>query len=406
VGDGDEGVAFRFSGTEITGAIGGAASSRKPSRRRQASRSPPSAYRIRSVTRRPGGPARLRATSTSVRWPTTSRPRRIHDRRASSSRMPVASPTARVRPPVPGLPPCASGGSSTTRLISARRASAANRPSRSANARVEAADAFPAWLGRSMTSRSTARPARSEPAIDRPSSASAGVSTTSHSGLTPRATTSTGSRAAARSSQATIEPAACAAAASRSASVVRPLDASPRSATPMPRGTPPGPRMASSSANPVETTRSKSGCGIAPPSSSGTVASAPTTSPAKPGAAAPQRVRSVARAALRSASGAGIGCPVSNKRSNESTPWEPREAPGHSTLTRLRVTRRRNLADPTPSTPNSGVQPTSDSPARRSDPSASSARHRIVFQPTSVAKFATASGEEPRGRSEASRGPC
>jgi hypothetical protein len=255
--------------------------------------------------------------------------------------MPVASPTARVRPPAPGLPPCASGGSSTTRLIPARRASAANRPSRSANARVEAADAFPAWLGRSMTSRSTARPARSEPAIDRPSSASAGVSTTSHSGLTPRATTSTGSRAAARSSQATIEPAACAAAASRSASVVRPLDASPRRATPMPRGTPPGPRMASSSANPVEkgprtegprslprssVSESRSSPEVADSSGSGTVASAPTTSPAKPGAAAPQRVRSVARAALRSASGAGIGRPVSNKRSNESTPWEPREA--------------------------------------------------------------------------------
>ena len=32
------------------------------------------------VARRPGGPARLRATITSVRWPTTSRPSRIHDR--------------------------------------------------------------------------------------------------------------------------------------------------------------------------------------------------------------------------------------------------------------------------------------------------------------------------------------
>jgi len=169
-----------------------------------------------------------------------------------------------------------------------------------------------------MTSRSTARPASSEPAIDRPSSGSAGVRTTSHSGLIPRATTSTGSSAAARSSQATIEPAAWAAAASRSASVVRPLEGSPRSATPMPRGTPPGPRMASSSAKPVERTRSGSGCGKTP-SSSGTVASAPTTSPANPGAAAPQRDRRVARAALRSESGAGIGRPVSNKCSNKST---------------------------------------------------------------------------------------
>jgi len=228
--------------------------------------------------------------------------------------MPVASPTAPASPPVPA----ASGGSSTTRLIPARRASAASRPSRSAKARPRIGfEPFRSRAGRSMTSRSTARPASSEPAMDRPSSGSAGVRTTSHSGLIPRATTSTGSSAAARSSQATIEPAAWAAAASRSASVVRPLDRSPRSATPMPRGTPPGPRMASSSAKPVERTRSESGCGRAP-SSSGTVASAPTTSPANPGAAAPQRDRSVARAALRSVSGAGIGRPVSNKCSNES----------------------------------------------------------------------------------------
>jgi len=227
--------------------------------------------------------------------------------------MPVASPMAPARP----FPPAASGGSSTTRLIPARRASAANRPRRSPNlASVARFEPDPARPGRSMTSRSTARPASSEPAIERPSSASTGVRTTSHSGLIPLATTSTGSSAAARSSQATIAPPACAAAASRSASVVRPLDGSPRRATPMPRGTPPGPRMASSSANPVEKTRSGSGCGR--PSSSGTVASAPTTSPAKPGAAAPQRDRSVARAVLRSASSAVIGRPVSNKCSNES----------------------------------------------------------------------------------------
>ena len=231
--------------------------------------------------------------------------------------MPVASPMAPARPPAPE----ASGGSRTTRLIPARRASAATRPSRSANlASVARPGCFPARTGRSMTSRSTARPASSEPAIERPSSASAGVTTTSHSGLIPRATTSTGSSAAARSSQATMEPAAWAAAASRSARVVRPLDASPRRATPMPRGTPPGPRMASSSAKPVEKTRSGSGCGREAPSSRGTVASAPITSPAKPGAAAPQRDRRVARAAPRSASGTAIGCPVSNKCSNQSRP--------------------------------------------------------------------------------------
>ena len=280
------------------------------SRRRQASRGPPSAYRIRRVARRPGGPARLRATTTSVRWPTTSRPSRIHDRRASSRRMPVASPTAAAKPR-------RASDSSTTSVIPARRASAASRPSRSAN--LASVLLFPApgaglgnRVGRSMTSRSTARPARSEPAMARPSSGSAGVSTTSHSGRIPRATASTGSSAEVRSSQATMAPAACASATSRSASVVRPLEASPRSDTPMPRGTPPGPRIASSSANPVEKIRSGSGClpgaPCGPPSgcSSGTVARAPTTSPANPGAAAPQRDRSVARAAFRSVEGVAI----------------------------------------------------------------------------------------------------
>jgi hypothetical protein len=276
------------------------------------------------VARRPGGPARLRATITSVRCPTTSRPSRSHDRRASSSRMPVASPTAVARPAPPGDP----GGSSTTSVIPARRASAARRPSRSPSftplARV--AWPLPRLAGRSMTRRSTARPDSREPAIDRPSSASTGVTTTSHASSTPRATASTGSSAAARSSHATIAPAACASAASRSASVVRPLEASPRSATPIPRGTPPGPRIASSSAKPVEKTRSGSSRCSGPGSSSGTVASAPTTSPtapladdpSTPGAAAPQRDRRVARALLRSGEGAVIVRPVSNRCSNES----------------------------------------------------------------------------------------
>ena len=235
--------------------------------------------------------------------------------------MPVASPTAVARPAPPGDP----GGSSTTSVIPARRASAATRASRSAN---PAARGDPA--GRSMTRRSTARPERSEPAIARPSWGSAGVTTTSHSSSTPRATASTGSRAAARSSHATIAPAACASATRRSASVVRPLVALPRSATPIPRGTPPGPRIASSSAKPVEKTRSRSGRTSGIGASSGTVASAPTTSPtdvasldpASPstlGAAAPQRDRRVARAALRSGDGA-VMVPVSNRCSNESRP--------------------------------------------------------------------------------------
>jgi hypothetical protein len=262
------------------------------------------------VARRPGGPARLRATITSVCCPTTSRPSRIHDRRASSRRMPVASPTAVARP-APGDP----GGSSTTSVIPARRASAATRARRSAN---PAARGEPA--GRSMTRRSTARPDRSEPAIARPSWGSAGVTTTSQASSTPRATASIGSSAAARSSHATIAPAACASAASRSASVVRPLEASPRSATPIPRGTPPGPRIASSSAKPVEKTRSRSGRDSGIGASSGTVASAPTTSPTEsladerldpdvsrtPGAAEPQRDRRVARAVVRLGEGAVI----------------------------------------------------------------------------------------------------
>ncbi len=256
--------------------------------------------------------------TASVDWPTTSRPRRIQARRASSRRIPVPSPTAAA---TDGTSP---GGSRATRVIPARRASAASRPRRSANRAAP-------WNrgGRSTTRRSTARLDSSAPAIARPSSGPAGVRTTSHSGRMPRATASTGSNAAARSSQATMAPPAWASAASRRASVVRPLERSPLSARPIPRGSPPGPRMASSSANPVETTRAGSALGTSAgravaragsgakagfPSSagsapsagsaasagSGAIASAPTTSPATRGAAAPQRVRRVARAAVTS----------------------------------------------------------------------------------------------------------
>ena len=164
--------------------------------------------------------------------------------------------------------------------------------------------------GRSTTRRSTVRPASSDPAIARPSSTESGVSTTSQSRVTPRATASTGSKLRARSTQATIEPADCASAVSRSASVVRPLESAPRRASEVERGTPPGPRIASSSAKPVGTTRS---CGAmrgsgASRSGSGTVASAPTTSPTtsplrspiRCGAASPHRVRRVASAAVTS----------------------------------------------------------------------------------------------------------
>ena len=232
--------------------------------------------------------------------------------------MPAASPTA------PASTGARFGGSRTTSVIAARRASAARRPSRSATFTADGMRG-----GRSTTSRSTVRPDSSEPAIAIPSSASAGVTTTSHSGRTPRATASTGSNAVARSSQATMAPAAWASAASRRASVVRPLERSPRSSTPIPRGTPPGPRIASSAAKPVGSTRARSGSAPgAGTAGSGVVASAPITSPPtwavsgatsahRLGAATPQRERSVARAELTSARSA-VTRPLSNRCSNES----------------------------------------------------------------------------------------
>ena len=252
---------------------------------------------------RPGGPWRLCATTASVRWPTTSRPSRTHDRRASSSRMPVAWSTAVVRPPErPGV-------SRISSRVSARRASAASRWSRSAIlAGVSVRASRPP--GRSSTSRSTDRPASRLPAIDSPSSRLCGVMTTSHSSRRPRATASTGSKLRDRSSQATTDPCAWASAAVRSASVVRPLEPSPRSATLAEVGRPPGPRIASSAAKPVWMTRSPgSGAAIGRSRSSrssagaGARASAPRTC----GAAAPQRARRPATACSTSPRGVVIG---------------------------------------------------------------------------------------------------
>ncbi len=309
-------------------AVSGSPSSR-PGLARQPSRGPPSAYRIWSSALLPGGPYRFRATSATLRCPTTSRPRRIHPDRRNSSRRPLASSTvaASVRP--------SPSGSSTSSSVPARRASAASRPSRSPTRARATAGSRPS--GRSSTSRSTVRAASSDPASDSASARSAGVSTTSQAGETPRATASTGSNARARSSHATIDPAACASAAIRSASVVLPDVASPRSATVAERGSPPVPRMASSAANPVETTRpSWSGAGTtgrtdgdetgaidrrasaasvssASGASSGAIASAPwtcgATSPQRRGAAAPQRAWRVARAWETSDVGA-IGRPM------------------------------------------------------------------------------------------------
>jgi hypothetical protein len=91
--------------------------------------------------------------------------------------------------------------------------------------------------------------------MESPWSGESGVTTASQSGVTPRAQASTGSKLRTRSSQATISPAAWASAAIRSASVAAPLEAVPRRATLAVRGKPPGPRMASSPAKPVETVR-------------------------------------------------------------------------------------------------------------------------------------------------------
>ena len=152
----------------------------------------------------------------------------------------------------------ASPGASRIRSrVSARRASAASRWSRSATlAGLSVFASRPP--GRSRTSMSTDLPASRLPAIESPSSRLAGVMTTSHSSRMPRATASTGSKLRDRSSQATTEPCAWASAATRRESVVRPLEPSPRIATLADFGRPPGPRIASSAAKPVWMTRSSS----------------------------------------------------------------------------------------------------------------------------------------------------
>ena len=244
-----------------------------------------------------------------MRWPTTSRPRRTHDRRASSSRMPVDSSTAVARPaPAPGA-------SRISSRVSARRASAASRWSRSAT-RPGLSVLARRPPGRSRTSRSTERPASSEPAMPSPSSRVAGVMTTSHSSRTPRATASTGSKLRDRSSHATTESSAWASAATRRASVVRPLEPSPRIATLAEVGRPPGPRIASRAAKPVWMTRWP-GSGAIPGRSrvsgstsagSGARASAPSVAvSALRGAAAPQRAWRPASAASTSPRGVVIG---------------------------------------------------------------------------------------------------
>jgi hypothetical protein len=232
-----------------------------------------------------------------------SRPSRIHERRASSSRRPVDPATAPARPP---LRP---GGSSTTKSVSERRARAARRLSRSAR-RAGRSVAGMRPPGRSRTSRSTDLPASSAPPMASPSSSVSGVMTTSHSSRTPRASASTGSNVRARSTQATIAPLAWASAASRRTRVVRPLEPSPRSATLAERGRPPGPRMASRAAKPVRMIRwsgSGLGSGLAAGSGTWTGIGASARAPSViRGAAAPQRAWRLATAAVTSAGSAVI----------------------------------------------------------------------------------------------------
>ena len=214
-------------------------------------------HRARRPPRRGSGgsPAAPAGRSGCGRPAPPSAGRRCRARGGSTTagRAPAGGWSTRRRPSA--RPPARPGGSSTTSSVSARRARAASRPSRSAMpaGRSVAASRPP---GRSRTSRSTERPASSMPPMASPSSSVSGVMTTSHSSRTPRATASTGSKLRARSSQATIAPVAWASAASRRTSVVRPLEPSPRMATLADRGRPPGPRIASSAANPVWTTRS------------------------------------------------------------------------------------------------------------------------------------------------------
>jgi hypothetical protein len=175
------------------GPLRGAVSLNSSSRPRHASRGPPSAYRIRSSAARPGGPYRSLDTRTSVRCPTTSRPRRIHARRLNSKR------SAAIWASAPVMGAGRFGGSSTSSWTSARRASAANRCSRSPRAAADRPARPPVRGGRSNSSRSTVRSWRSIAAIDNASSKVFGVRTTSHSSATPRAAASTGSRLRARS---------------------------------------------------------------------------------------------------------------------------------------------------------------------------------------------------------------
>ena len=229
--------------------------------------------------------------------------------------------------------------------IPARRASAARRPSRSRDARRRG-PASPRASRRALDplrqvdDEEVDRPTRrSEPAIARPSSGSPGVRTTSHSGgcRGPRPRPGRGAREVQpgddragrlglrREPQGERRLAARAVAAERE---------------PGQRGTPPGPRIASSAAKPVRMTRSSSGDRRGAWSMSrGTVASAPRPSRAAESHspdpwAAPPRVRR-GRQGRRHVRGKGRHR-TSNDRANvlfRQSPDGPRIQPGTATRT-------------------------------------------------------------------------
>ena len=105
------------------------------------------------AVRRSGAPWWSFATRTSVRWPTTSRPRRTQPRRRSSSRSPA--PSSRAARSDAGTP----AGSRTRRSAPARRANATRRPSWSAGRGGRGA-AAPAGRRRVRAGRRRARRGR------------------------------------------------------------------------------------------------------------------------------------------------------------------------------------------------------------------------------------------------------
>ncbi len=134
-------------------------------------------------------------------------------------------------------------------------------------------------------------------------------------------------------------PSAWASAARRSARVVLPDEASPRSATVVVRGSPPVPRMASRAANPVGTTRpSASGIGCA---GRGVAAGAPVGSGTSPGSG------SASPGSRSSGSSSGIGARArAPSTMSPQVPTPPRSSPNPSEPGASRAPRRRRMSEP------------------------------------------------------------